>query len=76
MKVATNIIAIKLKIMTNRLKIVEIIKNTNRHVFKELDSEADLKQQQLQQLQQQYEIQENIKIISKPIITKRKAILE
>ena len=76
MKGVTNIRAIKLKIIINRLKIIEIIKNTNRRVFKELDSEADLKQQQLQQLQQQYEIQENIKIISKTIIIKRKDILE
>ena len=66
MKVATNIIAIKLKIMTNRLKIIEIIKNITRHAFEELDSE--LKQQELQQQHIQYEIQKNIKMISKTII--------
>jgi len=74
LKGATNIRAIKLKIMTNRLKIVEIIKNITLHAVEELDSE--LKQQQLQQQHMQYEIQENIKIISKTIIIKRKTILE
>ena len=43
LKGATNIRAIKLKIMTNRLKIVEIIKNITLHAVEELDSE--LKQQ-------------------------------
>lgn len=60
--------------MTNRLKIVEIIKNITLQEVEELESE--LKQQQLQQQHMQYEIQENIKIISKTIIIKRKTILE
>ena len=67
--------------MTNRLKIIEIIKNINRHEVEEHDSEleeldSELKQQQLQQQHIQYEIQENIKIISKTIIIKREKILE
>jgi len=74
LKGVTNIRAIKLKIITNRLKIIEIIKNITRQRVEELDPE--LKQQQLQQQHIQYEIQENIKIISKTIIIKRKDILE
>ena len=70
--------------MTSRLKIVEIIKNIILHTIEELDLEleeldsefeglgSELKQQQLRQQHIQYEIQENIKIISKTIIIKRK----
>ena len=74
--------------MTNRLKIIEIIKNINLIQseendleLEELDSgleelDSELKQQLLRQQHIQYEIQENIKIISKTIIIKRKMILE
>jgi len=67
---------IKLKTMTNRVKIIETIKNIIRHTVEEVDAEAELKQQQLQQQHIQYEIQNNIKIISKTRTIKRKAILE
>ena len=74
--------------MTNRLKIIEIIKNINRIQseendleLEELDSgleelDSELKQQLLRQQHIQYKIQEIIKIISKTIIIKREKILE
>jgi hypothetical protein len=63
-----------LKIITNILNMADIKKNMNLNILE--GGEAVLNRQQLQQQQPQYEIQQNIKIISRTKNTKNIAILE